>query len=466
MGLGRDGAGEQDRLDRAFYNVSEDRDRAVVLVPLFAKIVPKDWDLYDYDEPVWHRMVFAAEDTLIWCGPLAYNPCIAYLYDYDQSRAFNSSLGLELMPWQDLMGNYLTQLLLSVKQNLASAVFWNKDLLDQKYVELIENLGEKLYQKTNFIPFSKQEWSWQKQTERDVFHRVDFPRHNTQEILMAINTMLNVMERMLGYTPEEVGAAGSGEESATKTAIRDKSRDVRLGYTGSFIDEARHAKKVQKYEAFMAYSDDEVFAEVGDMNEAKEQELIEMGFEIEQYDGAKQTRAGVKGSKKALVLDAFATDRDATNRLPDQRIAQMMIQTFQSIFSNGAIVEQVGLSELIDLFNQMLYYAGLPKDFRLRVTGGQPQQGGPQEQLAAIQEQLAAALQQVPQIAQEIVNKELTGMGEAIKQEVVAPIQQQQAQMGEAIGALLKQAQEGQQRDGIQDEAIARLLQVFQGAGQ
>lgn len=494
----RQGAGEQDRIERANYYLTEDHDNGVVQACIFQKLVPSDWGLYDYKYPVWHRCVMAAEDTMIWCSPLGYNPSVAYMYDHDQGRAFNSSLGLELMPWQDMMSNYLTQLLISVKQNLASVVFWNKDLLDDKYVELIDNLGEKLYRKTNFIPFSRQEWSWQKQTERDVFHRVEMPSHNTQEVLMAINTMLMVMERMLGYTPEEVGGRSSAEESATAAGIRETHRGIRIGFTGSFIDEARHARKRQLYQSGMNYWDDEIFAEVAEMNDAKEADLKKMGFEIEYPAKGDHTKAGVKGDKASLTLDGFAFERDTSSHMPDNQVAAAMIQTFQAIFANPAMVEQIGVPQLIDLFNQMLVYAGLPKDFRLKLDS--TKKSPVQEQTEVIQglqtqvaeaikaTQLQAAesdakivqgtqqeMQQLAQASAQAMDQKLTELATGVNQmvdgkvgELAQGIQQafnpKMMQMGQALMGLIQRLPKVERENAMQDAAIQKLFNLFGAA--
>lgn len=479
----RQGAGEQDRVERANYYLTEDFDNGVVQACIFQKLVPSDWGLYDYDYPVWHRFVMAAEDTVVWCSPLGYTPSVAYLYDHDQGRAFNSSLGLELMPWQDLMGNYLTQLLISVKQNLASVVFWNKDLLDDKYVELIDNLGEKLYRKTNFIPFSRQEWSWQKQTERDVFHRVDMPRHNTQEVLMAINTMLMVMERMLGYTPEEVGGRSSAEESATAAGIRETHRGIRIGFTGSFIDEARHARKRQLYDGMMNYSDDQIFAEIADMNDAKEAELKQMGFDIEYPAKGEHTKAGVKGKKASLTLDGFAFERDTSTHGPDSQLAAAMIQTFQAIFSNPVMVEQIGVPQLIDLFNQMLFYAGLPKDFRLKLDNTKKSPVQEQtEVIQGLQAQVAEAIKatqvQAAQSDAQIVQKTQQDMQQLavataqmvdgkvgeLAQGIAQAFNPKMAQMGQALIGLIQRLPKVEQENAMQDAAIQKLFNLFGAA--
>lgn len=480
------GAGEQDRINRASdqYYTRSMEDQAVTLVPLFQRLIPKEWDLYDYDRPVWHRFVFAGEDTVIYGSPLAYSPILAYLYDYDQNRAFNTSLGLELLPWQDMISNYLTQYLLSVKQNLAKVVFWNTDIMEQKDIDQITNLGEKIYRGYNFIPFSQKENSWLKESQREAFHSVNFPNQNTQEIAAAINMQIGIMERMLGFSSQEIGASAAHEESATEVSIKQANTSVRLDFTGGFLDEARHARKRQLYDAMMAYSNDEIFAEIGEMNDEKRKALEAMGFKVEEEEEGTQTKAGVRGSKKALILDGFASDRDGVDRISDSKIAATMIQTFQAMFSNPAIVEATGIKQLIEMFNQVLYYAGAPRDFRLRFE----ERKDVPEQASAIGQQLAELQKQVTEIAQQagtqaglqagiqggqeagaqaanaIVSKEFADMGDAMREQVIVPLQKGQEQLGQAIVQLVQKLDFEQGRNAEQDKALQSILSILEAS--
>lgn len=481
-----------DRINRAIERErcygNNFKNNAVVVVPFFQKLVPSEWGMYDYDYPVWHRMLFAAEDTVLTVEPLAYSPIVASLYDYDENRAFNTSLALKLLPWQDHLWNYLTQYLLSVKQNLTKAVFWNADLLKQEDINRLQNLGEKMFRSLQFIPFSKREFGFQQQTEREAFFPVNFPVMNTQEIGAAISLMISIMERMLGFSSQEVGAAASHEQSAAEVGIIASNQGVSLQFTGSFIDAARSARKRQLYDAMIAYSDDEIFAGIAEMNDVTRKALEEMGFKVEEEESG-DMQAGVRGSKKALILDGFASDRDGSNRMVDSKIATTMIQTFQIMFQSPDVVAAAGVKQLIDMFNQILYYAGAPRDFKLRF---QEKIVDPQQQAQEQQKQLEALQKMMAETAQAIVGKEMGEMGKVIKDEVVAPLTQGlekvgqslaplqqgleqisqivvplkegQQQLGQAVVELVKRQQMSDQKDGVQDEALAGIIQMIQSA--
>lgn len=479
------GTGSSDRINRALNRErcygSTMKDNAIVVVPFFQKIVPKEWDLYDYDYPVWHRFLFAAEDTVLKVEPLAYAPIVASLYDYDENRAFNTSLSLKLLPWQDHLWNYLTQYLLSIKQNLTKAVFWNADLLKEGDIDQLRNLGERVFRSLQFIPFSKREFSWQQQTERDAFYPVNFPQQNTQEIGAAISLMISIMERMLGFSSQEVGSAATHEQSRGEVEIIAQNQGIALQFTGSFIDAARSARKRQLYDAMMAYSDDEIFAGIAEMNDVTKKALEDMGFKVEESEEG-NTHAGVKGSKKALILDGFASDRDGANRTLDSKIAAIMVQTFQIMFANELIVQAVGVKQLIEMFNEIFYYAGAPRDFKLRYK---EQIVDPQQQADEQKQQLDVFRKMMFETAQAVVVKEMGELGKAIKEEVVAPLQQgqqqsqqeiqqigqvivplkeSQQQLGQAIVELVKRQQLSDQKDGVQDQVLAKIVQTLQAA--
>lgn len=475
------GAGDKDRLDRAAdqYYTTNDRDKAVTMATIFQKIIPSEWDLYDYDYPVWHRMVFAGQESVVYCSPVGYSPILAYLYDHDANRAFNTSLGLELIPWQDHVGNYLTQHLLTVKKNLMRAVFWDPGALKQEDVDQIANMGDKLYTETKFIPMSKREIGFQQLVKSDAFSPVNFPQGNSVETATSISLLLNVMERVIGFSAQETGSAASHEQSAAESHIIADSTSNRLQFTGIGVDAGRYARKGQLYEAGLNYWSDEIFGEVANLDETKEAALTEMGFKIEEKG---ESHAGVRGSKAKLSIDGFVSASDVPAWIADPKIAATIIQTYMAMFSSPEVVQAIGVEQLVETFNNIAYYAGVPKDVRLKVVAKSPAQ-----QAAQAQEQLKQMQQMMVQVAQEVVGQEMEKLGETLKSKVIDPMEQGQQQLGQEVQKLEEQAQQGQQfqqqvgeaikvlgtqlksgeeRDAAQDAAIEKIIGVFHMAEQ
>ena len=453
VGMFAPGSGEDERVKNAYRYTLNHQDEGVTVVSYFSKLIPSEWDLFDYDHPVWMRFIHTGSHTVSHAVPLAYNPLVAYMYDADQGSAHTSSLSLELLPFQDHISNMLTQYILTVKQNLERIVFWNADVVDQKYIDLINNLGEKKYRGVTFIPYSKRELSWQQQSERDAFTPVGLPQGSSMEIASGINQLLSMMERVLGYSPQEVGIPASHEQTAEEVRVVASNTSNRLELTGSFIDGAMKARKKMLYEAFLAYSDDEVLADVAEVDETKKKSLEEMGFKVDEPE-SRNAKAGIRGSKDALRVDGFSSDRDGADRIVDSKIAATMIQTFQSIFSNPTLSQAAGLEQLIDLFNQILVYSGAPKDFRLRIQPPQQPPQSPEEMQKAQEEQAQQVQQQLAQMASQVVDGKIMQLGEELRANLVEPMQAQAQQTSQALEQLAM-------RQDKQAQAVMRLFQII-----
>jgi hypothetical protein len=456
MGSSSVGTNERDRLNEAHKYTHHHLDEGVTLVPFFHRLVPSEWGLGDYDDPIWMRFLYAGSHTVIHAAPFAYTPVVAYLYDYDLLTSRGTSLGLELMPFQDHVSNLLSQYILTVKQNLERTVFWNADLVDQKYVETIRNLGEKRYRGTTFIPYSKREFAWQQQSEKDAFSPVVWEKGNTQELGNAMMTILGLMERIMGYSAQELGAPAAHEQSATEVQVVALNAGHRITFTGGFIDSGMRARKKVLYDAMMAYGDDEIMGEVADLDEERRKSLEELGFQIEE-EGGKETNAGVRGPKTALRIDSFSSDRENVNRLPDQKIAATMIQTFQAIFANPVLAQAAGLKQLIDLFNQILVYSGAPIDFRLKVDPKAAEGGSPEEREQQQGQMLQQVQEQIAQMTAQMVDGKLMELSDGLRKQLVEPQAAQNQAVEQAITTLAE-------KSATHEEVLSKILAVFQNA--
>jgi hypothetical protein len=458
-----------DREKNAFRYDDNYYDAAVNIVPVFHKIVPKDWGLYDYEYPVWHRFVYAGDGTVIHCEPLAYCPITAYLYDYDANRSRNASLGLEVIPWQDELGNLLSQYLLSVRKNLTRVVFWNSDILAAEEVREVKNQGEKLYQELRFIEFSGKKMQWGQDSVQQAFFPVQFNPVNTQEIMVSIGTVLNMMERALGFSSQELAASASHEQSATEVKVVGAATSNKLQFTASFIDDAWWSRKRQLYDALMAYGSDQIFAEVADLNDADAAALKDMGFKIE--DGEKgDTHVGVSGPKKNIELTAFASERDGVDRIEDAKIAAAMIQVFQSILANPVIMQEAGVKQIFDLFNQILPYTGFPKEFKLRFDKAlKPEQNAQMgaDQLKQFAQQTMEGAQKAgAEAAQKVVGDEMAKLGDVVKTQVMQPIAAQMQKVQQDTEAVVQKiAQKDQQQDAALTAFAQQIQKIEQAVG-
>jgi hypothetical protein len=287
---------------------------------------------------------------------------------------------------------------------------------------------------------------------------------STQEVLNAVTALLSMVERALGFSPQEIGASASHQQSATEVITISNNTSQRLQLTGSYIDEAMAARAKMLYEAMLAYDSDEVLAEVADLTEDGAKILKEMGFELEE-DGTHSV--GVRGPKSALILEGIGMFKDPSGRINEPKVAELMTTFFDRMLSNQAIVQTVGVKFLFDRFNDITQWFQLPVDFRLPSNFKDPNAAENQQQAQEAQaQQQQAAMQAMQQIAaevsQQVVGQALQQAGQQIQEAVAVPLAEKQAQLEQALMGIMQQVQPTQQALA----QIAQQMQVDQQANQ
>lgn len=417
----------------AYYN-SADEDKACFLTFHFEKLIPKDWGLGTYEHPVWMRFVLANDTTILYAEPLCFRPVLFCGYDTNELSSRSSSLALEVIPWQDHLGNILSQIIRQSKQNLTELVFYEQNMVSAGNIEKVIGAGNKRYVGPSFIPFDTRNQAHAQLDVKEAVRRVDFGFHSTAELTQLIGTILNILERLLVMSAQEVGGTASHEQTAEEMRTISASTSSRGAYTGTFIDDFIDAWKHQLHEAIVAYMDEKFVANVGALT-ADELVLAvnELGLNVKPA-----VRMGdpysVEGNKGVLTLEGFASDRDGPNRINNQAIAQVMMQTIQAVAASPVLQQVVPPKAILDLLQQAAILAGAPRDFRLPYEEKPQQPGGAPEAMRALVQQVKEYVDSAVQKSQqdmmtnvaEPVAKQLADTQEGLKdvQDVVAKLEQ------------------------------------------
>lgn len=463
--------GPVNREDRmAWYNSSEDRDKAVFVTEHFEELIPKDWDLGDYSYPVWHRFTVAGDDTIIWSQPCGYNPIWFMGYDYDEMSARTSSLALEIIPWQDQLGNILSQMLLTMRQNLTNVIFYDTNLVDAEEIKRMQNVGERKYRSTTYIPFDSFKNNAARLNQAQAFYPVALPKIPITEALQAIPTVLNIMERVLQISPQQLGSAATHQQSKEEVIQTAGSGNSRVAFISSSVDEGTDAWMRQLYDAEQNYLDDDVSAEVSADIPDLEKHLSDLGFEVK-HRGDETFL--VTGSKKKLRLEGFASVNLGPNRTKDKEISQIIFQTVGTIAGQEDLHKKVGTKNLLRLIEEAAILAGAPADFKLQIdTEAEDDQAIEPNIIQAIQQAQQATMQVVEQKIAQPIAQEMAGDKAKIEQieAVIAKLMKiyeiaAQTQDKNAIKA--KESQTKQQLK-AQEQAAAeqRKQQAFQAEEQ
>jgi ElaB/YqjD/DUF883 family membrane-anchored ribosome-binding protein len=455
----------EERLSFNYYNSGEMGDMSCTLTEYYEKLIPKDNGLGDYEHPVWFRFVVAGDTaTIVYVAPVPYCPILAYVYDADENRDTNASLSLECLPFQDQFSNLLTQYLLSVQQNLSNTTFLDKDQIEEGDLQKIENAGARLWQGRTFVRFSSRKTQRAQQQTPNAVYSAQFQQLDTQSILQAMKVLLDTLERVLVMSAQEVAQAASHEQTREEVRQIAGSGSTRLTFTETPVDLAGHAWKKQIYQGLMGYGSEDVYSYVAyDKPITKELLTKELGFTVDEEDDEKtpnrrvylsapKKKLRIGDGKTAIMLEAFAAQRDNADRVNDTEAAIALLQLIAPILSSEYGIA-LGADQLFEIVNQAGRRSGVfDRDFKLKVkldptdimkkrmeneaeaparaaAGGQPQQ-----QPGPTPDELMMILKQVQeQIMQEVGNS-IKPVGEAIEK-IMAMVQEQGSaiqQIGEA----------------------------------
>lgn len=417
MGAGASPTDRETQLTNQWYG-SEHDDQGVLVTNHYEKLIPKENGLGDYAYPVWFRFVLAGDGcTILYAAPLPAIPAVYYGYDADESRSKNASLAMEVLPYQYQFENLLSQIIYSCKQNLSNLTLVNTDILDEGEIKKIEGWGTNLWKKVNIVgaSFKRMMKLTQSQTRsQDMGVSLTLPKANVAELVSVLKTILDVLERVLVMSSHEVAQAASHEQTREEVRNIAQSTSSRLTFTATPVDLARDAWKRQIYAYLMEYGEADFYGHIPAENEITDAQLTALGFSFVDSDGmvGKEKYRRVRATKQnvALPLYEFSATRDGEDRTSDAQLATVMATFVRDLLNNPMTAAAIGPEQAIALANQIAYFAGLPRDFKLRNTGKTPE-----EQKAEAQAQLQQVVEITLKAADEHMIKSITPLLERIK---------------------------------------------------
>lgn len=346
------------------YNESHG-EQAVVVTEHREKVVPEEDGLGDYPFPIWARFVVAGDGTIIYAEPCCYTPVTVYRDNGDDRKTQDASLGLKLSGFQDQVSNLISQYVYAAKQNLANLTFIDENVVEKGVIERIKNLGERMLRGVNIFGFDSkklQKLLGNADTRKAVeSHR--FPQLDTNAILMALRTIIDLAERVLQFSSQEVAQAATHEQTkAEMDLIRDSTTNI-LRFTGDPVDQALSAQARQFYEALMAYGDDDFYAVIPYNEKIGQDELKELGITYVTDPKKGDKKVMVRAKRSALLFWSFAHNPAPEQRKDNIEIARMISEMVRDWFmSNPVGLSALGPDQLVEMANMIAKLAGLPFD--------------------------------------------------------------------------------------------------------
>lgn len=410
-------------------------DKSILVTEYFEKLVPSEFGIGDYDYPVWFRFVVASDDTIIYIEPLPYAPVVYYGYDAAEGRTLQSSMTLEVLPFQDHYGNLLSQYLLTVKQNLFNFAMVDTDLLEEKQIDAIEKSSWRFWTGFNLFRFSSTKRKKMKNENDKVIEPYKFPYADTQGVLSAMQVVLDTVERLLVMSSQELAQAASHEQTREEVRNTAQASSSRLDFSTIPVDIAADATKRILYQGLMAYGDDKFWVHVPMDRKMGKEELEKAGFTIRHYD-ERTRKAKLDVKKSAIAYETFVANREGNDRINEGQLAKAQVEFLNFCSSNPILVQSLGPEQTVKIANQIAKGFGFPRDFKLVNKGPDTT---PQDQQAEVQQFIQQAMEalkgEVQQAMQVLADKNME-QDQGL---------QQQAQAMQAIEDAVKQLAEAMQ---------------------
>ncbi len=402
IGLGIGSSDREKQIATQYYG-SDKMDSGVLVTEHWERLVPKDNGLGTYPHPVWFRFVLAGDGaTYLYAAPVEYDPVLYWGYDADESRAQNASLAMEVLPFEHLVTNILTQTVLTWKQNLANLTLVDEDQLTSDTINRVKNIGSDLYVGLNVMGFSAKKAFRGQNRVADAVQSFNIPKGNVAEGIMCLRTVLDLLQRILVLSNAEVAQAASHELRADEARDISSTSSTRLSFTSLAVKVQHDAWKRQAYEALMARGSKDFYVHLPSDIPLSDEALAAMGFTAAEKDTPRtpldRNRAyRVKKDRTAVDLWQFASSRDTEERVSNTKAAVAMAQLLQPLLANPMTAQAIGPDQAIEITNYIARLADAPRDFRLRnIAPG-----------ASEEQRKLEAQQQLQQIVDLVIHKAL-----------------------------------------------------------
>jgi hypothetical protein len=393
--------------DRKFKinNYAQTSDRATTTIAeFFKRIVPKDYGIGTYAHPVWIRFVVAGNNTVIFAEPCGSPPACYYNYNESSDRDLSPTFAMQAMHYQDQTSNLLTQLLEIQHQGLLRIFSINTDGLDKKQIEEIEDtIRNRSYYaaKSIIVKYSMQQVRDRGGDPREYMEKVRQTELQTREkiteVFESFIKLLQIAERLLFFSPQELGQVSPREVTATEANMVNSTTLGIRDFHGLGIDMGLDAKKRIIYESLINFGSDEIEIPVAERYDPAV--VAAAGFTVVKDGsgvGEDNDTYTISGSKWGLVHDFIFTSRDGFDRPLPSAEAQALVTALDVAARDQQLGQAMSWGQKFDLYNELVRkISGV--NLRLRVPPGvdrdAPIGGGPQMEQAF--KTLADAVQQI-----------------------------------------------------------------------
>lgn len=384
------------------------RDIPTVLSQHYKRIIPKDYGIGTYPYPVWVRFVMAANTTIVFAEIMGSAPCSVNGHNAADGLLVNPSFGMQAAQFQQMLTNDLTELRWTVAQGLIRIWALNIHGMKKDEVELVENalkFPDFAQLKDVVIKYDQEVLNQRGQDVGTITQKIAQIRvetaSKTKEIFDRMVNTIALAERLLFFSPQELGQVSPRTTSATEQkAIRDTTLGIRDWALVS-IKQQMDADKRIIHSSYLAFGSDELEVPVA---ERYPREVIEKaGFTIVD-DGTGNPPDGlftVRGKKLGLYYNYTFTTRNTDDTPPEAQEAQALAQIYEVTLKDEDLKSMLTNSQKLEMFNAFAQKIS-PNFPRINLPQGVDPNGRSQTKI----DQVAQAIPQLGQALQQLAQKQ------------------------------------------------------------
>lgn len=244
---------------------------------------------------------------------------------------------------------------------------------------------------------------------------------SVNQAIQSTTQLLNLVERLLILSPQELGQPAPREISATEVTEIATTTQAIYSFISEGIDELRAGAKKMLFEHLVACSTEEFRIPV--QGRYTKEIVKNAGFQEAPYSSSSdylnpQAKRTIIGTPEVLLHEYNFSSRDGAERAVNTQSAQTLAGLLQQVVSAQPIMQAVGTEKIIEIMNEIFRLSGAAYDLNIETDT--------QEDLSLANAQFVEQLKQtVPQITQILqgMNQEVQTIKGALAQQPAPQIQ-------------------------------------------
>jgi hypothetical protein len=356
-----------DRTAQTGLYAAEDSDKGMFVTQMCMRVNPKRDGLGDYPHDVWLKFTVASDQTIVYAEYLPSLPAVYGGINENDDRMANISVAHEIMPYQDQLTNILSSMLEHMKMSMFKIFAIDQDALDDDVKEYIKSAlaDDTFYARPKALFYSGQKAADLGINSKDFIKVVDVQKElsaGVNQSIQAILQLLNLVERMLILSPQELGQPAPREISATEVSEIANTTNSIYSFISEGVDDMRSAMKKVLYEHLVTCSTDRFVVPV--KGRYSEQIIRDAGFEVETTGEERLTSRNIIGSPQNLIYEYLFGARDGAERARDTQSAQVLGQLVMQVLQVPDMAQALGRDRTFNMFNEIFRLSGA-HDLRL-----------------------------------------------------------------------------------------------------